>query len=227
MALLVALPSSAQLSFGLRAGVNAVNNDITAVSQETITSKDNYTGYFAGPMVEFQIPLIGAGIDLAVLYSQKGMTMPDKEVMKEQAIAVPLYLKYTLGLGNFLGIFAQAGAQLNYNIGDMNYFYEEKIESSTTPGEVLSQIQEYSLNKTIWSANIGAGIKLLNHLQASINYNIPITKSGAYTLYNDVKTTANENASIRERLASASQAKKEGTNAFKSSTLQFALTYIF
>ena len=67
LALLMTIPASAQLSWGIRAGVNAVNNDITAIDKETVVSKDSYTGFFAGPMMEFQIPIIGAGVDAAIL----------------------------------------------------------------------------------------------------------------------------------------------------------------
>ena len=85
LALLMTIPASAQFSWGIRAGVNAVNNDITAIDKETVVSKDSYTGFFAGPMMEFQIPIIGAGVDAAILYSQKGMEIAEKETIKEQA----------------------------------------------------------------------------------------------------------------------------------------------
>ena len=33
---------------------------------------DNYTGFFIGPMVDITIPIIGLGVDGALMYSQKG-----------------------------------------------------------------------------------------------------------------------------------------------------------
>ena len=225
LALLMTIPASAQFSWGIRAGVNAVNNDITAIDKEKAVSKDSYTGFFAGPMMEVQIPIIGIGIDAAVLYSQKGLELSEQNVMKEQAIAIPVNLKYTLGLGNLLGVFAQAGPQLNYNIGELTTLYQEDIKGSDVQ-QSFADVKEFALNKMIWSMNLGVGVKLFNHLQAAVNYNIPITPSGVYTLYEDVETGSNDNASILDRIE-AVQNIKNANEKFKSSTLQFSVTYTF
>ena len=74
LALLSFIPASAQFSWGIRGGLNLVNNDITAVTKESAQSKDSYTGFFFGPMAELQIPIIGIGVDASALYSQKGVT---------------------------------------------------------------------------------------------------------------------------------------------------------
>ena len=80
LALLMAIPASAQFSWGIRAGVNAVNNDITAIDKESVVSKDSYTGFFAGPMMEVQIPIIGIGIgvgeDRAIEAAKQAVSSP-------------------------------------------------------------------------------------------------------------------------------------------------------
>lgn len=226
LALLMTIPASAQFSWGIRAGVNAVNNDITAIDKETVVSKDSYTGFFAGPMMEFQIPIIGAGVDAAILYSQKGMEIAEQETIKEQAIAIPVSLKYTLGLGNFLGAFVQAGPQLNYNLGELTTLYQEDIKGDNLQSG-FADVKEFAMNRMVWSMNLGVGVKLFNHLQAAVNYNIPLTPSGAYTLYENVETGANDNASIRERIEAAGKAKDTAEEAYKSRVLQFSVTYTF
>ena len=67
LALLSFIPASAQFSWGIRGGLNLVNNDITSVNKQSALDKDNYTGFFIGPMAELQIPIIGIGIDVAAL----------------------------------------------------------------------------------------------------------------------------------------------------------------
>ena len=224
LALLMTIPASAQFSWGIRAGVNAVNNDITAIDKEAVVSKDSYTGFFAGPMMEFQIPIIGAGVDAAILYSQKGMEIAEKETIKEQAIAIPVSLKYTLGLGNFLGAFIQAGPQLNYNLGELTTLYQEDIKGDNLQSG-FADVKEFAMNRMVWSMNLGVGVKLFNHLQAAVNYNIPLTPSGAYTLYENVETGANDNASILDRIEAAGKAKDTAEEAYKSRVLQFSVTY--
>lgn len=226
LALLMTIPASAQFSWGIRAGVNAVNNDITAIDKETVVSKDSYTGFFAGPMMEFQIPIIGAGVDAAILYSQKGMEIAEQETIKEQAIAIPVSLKYTLGLGNFLGAFIQAGPQLNYNLGELTTLYQEDIKGDNLQSG-FADVKEFAMNRMVWSMNLGVGVKLFNHLQAAVNYNIPLTPSGAYTLYENVETGANDNASILDRIEAAGKAKDTAEEAYKSRVLQFSVTYTF
>ena len=201
LALLSIMPASAQFSWGIRGGLNLVNNDITAVTKESAASKDSYTGYFIGPMAEVQIPVIGIGVDLAALYSQKGIELPDTSTMKNQSIAIPLSLKYTLGLGNFAAVYFAAGPQLDFKIGDLN--------TSFNDGE---EVKDFALEKSSWSINIGAGVKLINHLQAGINYNIPVSEEGAVKVIdNPTPGAVIDNDPVD----------------FKSSTLQFSVTWTF
>ena len=204
LALLSFLPASAQFSWGIRGGVNLVNNDITAVNEKSATNKDSYTGFFVGPMAEIQIPIIGIGIDVAALYSQKGFQVTDEKTMKNQSLAIPVSLKYSLGLGNFAAVFFAAGPQFDYKIGDLDTKFQD--------GE---DVKEFALEQSTWSINISAGIKLINHIQAGINYNIPVSKEGAYKLY--------ENQNVE----SAANAANGAGDAIKASTLQFSLTWTF
>jgi len=204
LALLSFIPASAQFSWGIRGGLNLVNNDITAVNQKSATDKDSYTGFFVGPMAEVQIPIIGIGIDVAALYSQKGLEVTDKETMKNQSLAIPVSLKYSLGLGNFAAVYFAAGPQFDYKIGDL----DTKIQDG-------DDVKEFDLEQSTWSVNIGAGVKLINHIQAGINYNIPISKEGAYKLY--------ENQNVE----TAANAANGAGDAIKASTLQFSLTWTF
>jgi hypothetical protein len=201
LALLSFIPASAQFSWGLRGGLNLVNNDITKFSEDAAKSKDSYTGFFFGPMAELQVPVIGIGVDVAALYSQKGVELPDTSTMKNQSLSIPLSLKYSLGLGNFAAVYFAAGPQLDFRIGDLNREFADGDE-----------VKDFALEKSLWSINVGAGVKLINHIQAGINYNIPVSKDGAVKVIDSPTPGAlidNKPVDI------------------KASTLQFSLTWTF
>ena len=201
LALLSFIPASAQFSWGLRGGVNLVNNDITKVTKESATSKDSYTGFFIGPMAEVQVPIIGISVDVAALYSQKGIELPDTTTMKNQSFSIPLSLKYSLGLGNFAAVYFAAGPQFDFKIGDLKTTFKDGDE-----------VKDFALEKSSWSINVGAGVKLINHIQAGVNYNIPVSKEGA--------------VKVIESPTPGAVVDNEPVD-FKSSTLQFSLTWTF
>ena len=157
--LLLAAPAQAQLKFGVKAGVNLSK---ASLSGEDFKTK-NYTGYFVGPMAEFTIPLIGLGVDGALLYSQKGSMKVEGKTAKMNSIEIPINLKYTIGLGSLLGVYIAAGPQFGYNIGKKNFDFSD---------------YDFKLKGSNLSANVGAGVKLLGHLQAGVNYNIALGKTG-------------------------------------------------
>lgn len=70
----LAMPAQAQLiKFGVKGGVN-----LSKLKFEGM--KDNSTGFFFGPMAEITIPVIGLGVDGALLYSQKGDKMEGLDI---------------------------------------------------------------------------------------------------------------------------------------------------
>ena len=109
VALMMAAPAQAQLiKFGVKGGMNFSKLDTDAKILDDVM--DNSTGFFIGPMMEVTLPLVGLGVDGAVLYSQRG-----KGDLKQQGLEVPLNLKYTIGLGSMLGIYLAAGPDFYFN----------------------------------------------------------------------------------------------------------------
>ena len=105
--LAMATPAQAQLlKWGLKGGVNMAKIDWSGGYEG---NKDNSTGFFIGPMAEFTIPVIGLGIDGALMYSQRG------DEYKQQGIEIPVNLKYTIGLGSMLGVYVAAGPDFFFN----------------------------------------------------------------------------------------------------------------
>ncbi len=160
MCLLIALPVHSQIQFGLKGGL-----DVSKVSfSSELWDGDNKTGFFIGPMAEFTLPVVGIGIDVAALYSQAGLKIESTGTGEDggsvsdkwKSIEVPVNLKWTLGLGKMLGVFLAAGPQFGFNLNNKLDGYETKSCAVTV--------------------NVGVGVKLINHLQVGLNYNIGASK---------------------------------------------------
>lgn len=151
--------AQAQLSFGVKGGVNLQKADFDDVKANT----KNFTGFFIGPMAEFTLPIVGLGVDGALLYSQTGMILEgdgDDETLKNHAIEIPINLKYSIGLGSLASVYAAAGPQFAFSLSQDKMKFDD---FSTKP-----------FKKSQLSLNLGLGVKLINHLQAGVTYNIPL-----------------------------------------------------
>ena len=154
VALMMAAPAQAQLiKFGVKGGMNFSELDTDVKSW--YDAKENSTGFFIGPMAEITLPIIGLGVDGALMYSQRG-----SGDVKQQGLEVPVNLKYTFGLGSMFGIYLAAGPDFFFNFKD-------------TEGPVRE--------KTQVSINLGAGLKLLRKLQVGLTYQIPLQDSHYWT----------------------------------------------
>ena len=122
---------------------------------------------FVGPMAEFTLPIIGIGADVAALYSQTDLGADGEKTMKLKTFAVPVNLKWSFGLGSMLGAYIAAGPQFDFNIGNKTWTRELSLKKSTT------------------SFNVGAGLKLIRHLQLGVNYNFALSKTGTYEYYTE------------------------------------------
>ena len=157
VALMMAAPAQAQLiKFGVKGGLNMSKID---------WGKENSTGFFIGPMAEITLPIIGLGIDGALMYSQKtnlsyeyaGNDVSSVD-LKEQGIEIPINLKYSFGLGSLLGVYLAAGPDFFYNFKDID-------------------ATAFKAKKSQVAINLGAGVKLLKKLQVGITYQIPMGDS--------------------------------------------------
>ena len=52
----MAMPAQAQIHFGVKGGLNLSKASFSNVSENF--KKDNFTGFFIGPMAEFNIPIV-------------------------------------------------------------------------------------------------------------------------------------------------------------------------
>ena len=91
----MAMPAQAQIHFGVKGGLNLSKASFSNVKENF--KKDNFTGFFIGPMAEFNIPIVGLGVDAALLFAQRGIKVSDADAdvtVKQNGIDIPVNLKY-------------------------------------------------------------------------------------------------------------------------------------
>ncbi len=161
----------AQIKFGIKGGMN-----YSAASLDNSLDVTDKPGFFVGPTIKLGLPLIGLGIDASVLYEQNNFEAecPDLDGgliystdFKHQLISIPVNLRYDSSIIPGIGIFAYAGPQIGFNIGD-KYF---------------------QTNYSLWEAkdiemsvNVGLGVTFLKRLQISAGYNFICGKSANMTI---------------------------------------------
>lgn len=155
--LISTVAASAQLSFGVKGGLNISKVHFS----EDIINSDNLTGFQIGPMVEFTVPILGIGMDAAILYSQKGLEFESKS-HKTDYLDIPVNLKWKFGLPVLKG-YLTAGPYASFRIGGDKLWtvMEEQIEAKSF-GTGL---------------NLGAGVEIVRHLQVGVNYDLGLIKT--------------------------------------------------
>lgn len=166
--LAMAMPAKAQIKFGVKGGLNLASASLSD-AWDAKGNADNYTGFFIGPMVDIAIPIIGLGVDGAFMYSQKGTKISFDDLgsttFKQQGIEIPVNLKYSIGLGSSASIYFAAGPSFYFNMKSDDDFTFDSVAGSL------------DYDKSEVSLNLGAGVKLLRHLQLGVNYNMGLTDS--------------------------------------------------
>ena len=176
--------ASAQIKFGLKGGVNVTDMSLSS----NVFDASNRTGFFVGPTIKVQLPLVGLGIDASALYDQREAKIKvgnttTKETLRSQAINVPINLRYGWGLSSLANIFLFAGPQFGFNVGDK----AQKIDEKST----------WSVKNSNFSLNFGAGVTLLSHLQLTANYNVVCGKTSDATITEDIEQLTNKEVRSR------------------------------
>lgn len=168
VALLTAAPSQAQVKFGLKGGLNVTDMSLSS----EVLNESNKTGFFVGPTVKFTLPIVGLGIDASALYDQRDAKLKGEdgsENISLRSINIPINVRYTFGMSSLAAIYLAAGPQFGYNIGDKNIFSDKDGNG-------------FSLKKSNFSVNVGAGITLMSKFEIGATYNIACGKTGELNL---------------------------------------------
>ena len=194
-AFVIAVPAQAQTQFGVKAGLNV--NKVSLNNVGSNFAGENRAGFFAGITADFNLPIVGFGADVSVVYDNKvaGTSVGGKEVNKTlHYIDIPVNVKYTLGFSTLASVYVATGPQFAFNVGDRSW--------------ALSDINsDWELKKSEFSWNVGAGVTVRSHVRIGYNYNIAVGKTA------DLKVTALGQDLVKGKL--------------KNNTHQISLTYLF
>ena len=214
LSLLVAfagLTAKAQkFSYGIVAGYDLTKVKYSGDMKNNFSS-DNKSGWYVGPKIVLST-VIGLGVDASLQYSQRKLNITQKgyidgnvvydKVSQSQTyrtIEIPINLRYSIGLGSSASVFAYTGPQFGFALQNMKF---NKLGTGYN-------FSRENLNTT-W--NIGAGVRLFKHLEASVGYNFAIGKAGKAIL-NGVGVNEGESQDLELK--------------YKTNTFQVQLAYMF
>lgn len=195
-----AAPALAQgFQWGVVGGLNLSKVSIKGSAKDNF-SPDNRAGWYIGPKVSFTLPL-GLGFDGALEYSQRRLNMADDVSNTYRTLEIPVNVRYNIGLGKLASVYLATGPQFGFGLGNMSW--DNLIgDNGSGNGGAFSK----SNMNTTW--NVGAGLKLLGHLDVGVGYNFAIGKVGSVI-------TGLEGTSQDEELE------------YKTNTFQVQVAYMF
>ena len=164
VAMIIALPASAQFRFGIKAGVALNSLHFSSDYLENLNS-DNRAGFTGGLMAEYTLPVIGLGLDASLMYvhrsAEEAVDTDDAEgevsFAKRDYIEIPINVKYKFSIPAISSIVAPyvfTGPSIAFLVSDSKDIYK----------------------KCDFAWNVGAGVELVRHLQVSASYGFVITK---------------------------------------------------
>lgn len=172
--------SNAQVKFGLKGGLN-----VTSMSfSKKVFDASNKLGFFIGPSLKLTVPIVGLSFDVSALYDQKQAdvnTNGSTESIVQKSINIPVNIRYGWGLSSLANVFIFAGPQWGINVGSSEFKWNDNAS--------------YSLKKSNFSINVGAGVTLVKNLQVTANYNIACGKSAEMTWKKVGETITSEDKS--------------------------------
>lgn len=156
----MASTASAQLRFGLKAGLNVSSLHFN----ESTFDSDNQTGFTGGAMLEFTVPVIGLGADLSAMYVRRNARfMEDNEITKDKRdyFEIPLNLKWKIGvpvISKIVTPFVTTGPSVAF----------------LTSGKKKDGYENRSCD---WAWNVGFGLQFVNKIQLHASYGFGMTKA--------------------------------------------------
>lgn len=155
--ILLVLPSSAQVKFGIQGGFN-INK---FVMDTKVVESSNQAGFYVGPTFLIGCPVFD--IEVAGIYDVRRGEVDGKSV-KEQNVNVQANIRKALDINDNSQIFVFAGPQCAFNID------ADDID------EVSDCVKDWRWKNSDFSVNLGGGVKI-NHVEIRVTYNSALGKT--------------------------------------------------
>ena len=155
--ILLALPSSAQIKFGIQGGLN-----INKFSMDTdVIKSGNQAGFYIGPTFLIGCPIFD--VEVAGIYDVRRGEVDGKS-LTEQNVNVQANIRKGFDINDNSQIFVFAGPQCAFNID------ADGID------EVSDCVKDWRWKNSDFSVNIGGGVKI-NHIEIRATYNSALGKT--------------------------------------------------
>ena len=167
------------LGWGLTGGMNVSKIDLDK-NYEEMAKPEADKGWYAGITGLVSVPILGFGFDGSIVYSQDKLSK-DGDSETAQFISIPVHLRYDFRLPAVEKAFVpyrMAGPQFNYALTDVKFAIEEESDAKT----VLKKANS-------WRLDFGLGMILLDHVQLTYSYGIPIGPSQKIHSAGEVENT--------------------------------------
>lgn len=161
--------ASADFRFGIKAGLNFNNMDIKDV-QTSVTDPGNRTGWQAGVMAEFTIPIVNIGADVSLMYARQNL---DKMLVNNETVYnnkdfldIPVNLKWKIGLpvvGKIISPIIYTGPDFLIALNK-------------------NTLKDIKTKKCQVGWNVGIGLELVRHLQITAGYCFGLNSVAKYVV---------------------------------------------
>ncbi len=176
LGLMTVSPAQAQIKWGVKGGLNLTEMNVGGGYDKFVSNKN---GFFIGPAAKLTLPIVGLGVDAALLYDQREAELAE-EKMSQKSIVIPINLRYTIGLSSLASVHFAAGPQFGYNIGGKTISFGDD--------------SKYELSKSNLSINLGVGATVFSRVEVGVTYNIACGKTGEFNAWDELgNQIANKN----------------------------------
>lgn len=181
VAIFAAGTASADIRFGIKAGLNFNKMDYkNAVGN--IKDPDNRTGWEAGVMTEFTVPIIGIGADVSLLYARQNLDLTadqNNNVLYENKdfLDIPVNLKWKINIP----VVASVIKPMIFTGPDFLVALNKN-----TLKDIKTKTCEIG-----W--NVGVGVELLKHVQVQAGYCMGLNSVAKYVDANAQDLKAKKN----------------------------------
>ncbi len=158
------LATTAQVRFGLKAGIGLNSLNLSNHTVQELACKDNCTGFTGGLLVEWETPVVGLCFDGALQYARRTNDLTKNDHwFKRDYIDIPINLKWKMVIPSIADKFRP----FLFTGPDF------AILVSKRKGDGLGS--RFSSLSTAW--NFGAGFEICRHFQISAAYGLGLNKS--------------------------------------------------
>lgn len=171
------IPAQAQVKIGVQVGANVTKVTWQLKHFEDNFSKKNRNGFSAGITADVTLPLVGLGVDAAILYGNRTVTVPqigEASNKTFQYLDIPVDLKYTFGFSRMMSAFVSTGPQITYNLSDRSWSVDENT--------IVQWAEGWELSKSDLSWNFSGGFTFLQHYRVAYTYNVLLGNTNEFTI---------------------------------------------